>query len=238
MAADIRLSFFLVVMLLAGFPPPSLAAGAADPGSALAAAGWEEHTPGRWNSRADRKIGIRADGLSAEVELSPGTGVSWEKKGTWDPAKGAVLSLELSSSGTNAGSKDYRRFDARFPVSVTVVFGKDRQDLPWKTRFVSFFRDILHGFSPKGIRLTYAFGNRAPVGSMYRLADEETVFILAGEEEKGKRVRSERNMKADFQAAYGRPPAGPVTAFVVRAERPSREKGPLSAGVAITLPGP
>jgi hypothetical protein len=237
MGADLRLSFFLAVLLLTGFPHPSLAAGAADPGADPAAAGWEEGTPGRWNSRADRKIAIRADGLSAEIALSPGTGVSWEKKGTWDPAKGAVLSVELSSSGTNARSSDYRRFDARFPVSVTAVFGKDRQDFPWKTRIAGFFREVLHGFSPKGIRLTYAFGNRAPVGSMYRLADDETIFILAGDEEKGKKVLSERNLKEDFLAAYGRPPAGPVTRFVVRAERPSREKGPLSAGVAITLPG-
>jgi len=148
------------------------------------------------------------------------------------------LSLELSSGGTNARSKDYRRFDARFPVSVTAVFGKDRQDLPLKTRIAGFCREILHGFTPEAIRLTCAFGNRAPVGSMYRLADEETVFILAGEEEKGKKVRSDRNLKEDFLAAYGRPPTGPVTGFVVRAERPSREKGPLSASVNVTLPGP
>ena len=238
MATDLRLSFFLVVMLLAGFPVPSVAAGASDQGSALAAAGWEEYTPGRWISRADRKVEIRADGFSAEVALSPGTGVAWEKKGIWDPEKGAVLSLELSSSGTNARSDDYRRFDARFPVSVTAIFGKDRQDLPWKTRVAGFFRKIRHGFAPGGIRLTYAFGNRAPVGSMYRLADEETVFILAGDEEKGKKVRSDRNLKEDFLAAYGRPPAGPVTGFVVRTDRPSGERGPLSAGVAIALPGP
>lgn len=234
----VRQSLVLAVLLLAGFPPTSFAAGAADQGSALAASGWEEHTPGRWNSRADRKTGIRADGLSAEVALSPGTGVSWEKKGNWDPAKGGVLSLELSSSGTNGRSKDYRRFDARFPASVTAVFGKDRQDLPWKTRIAGFFREVLHGFAPGGIRLTYAFGNRAPVGSMYRLAEEETVFILAGDEEKGKKVRSDRNLKDDFLAAYGRPPKGPVTAFVVRAERPRGERGPLSASVNVTLPGP
>jgi hypothetical protein len=234
----VRLSLFLTVMLLAGLPVPSVAAGDPDRESALTAAGWEEYTPGWWISRADRKVEIRADGFSAEIALSPGTGVAWEKKGIRDLAKGAVLSLELSSSGTNARSNDYRRFDARFPVSVTAVFGKDRQDLPWKTRIADFFRKIRHGFAPKGIRLTYAFGNRAPVGSMYRLADEETVFILAGEEEKGKKVRSERNLKEDFLAAYGRPPAGPVTGLVVRAERPYREKGPLSAAVAIALPGP
>jgi hypothetical protein len=232
------LSFFLVVMLLAGFPAPSATAGAADPGAGLAAAGWSEHTPGRWSSRADRKVEIRADGFSAEVALSPGTGVAWEKKGVRDLAKGAGLSLELSSSGTNARSDDYRRFDARFPVSVTAVFGKDRQDLPWKTRVAGFFREILHGFTPGGICLTYAFGNRAPVGSMYRLADEETVFILAGEEEKGKKVRSDRNLREDFLAAYGRPPAGPVTGFVVRADRPSGDRGTLSATVTIALPGP
>ncbi len=205
MAADLRLALVLAVLLLTGFQHPSLAAGAADPGTDLAAAGWEEDTPGRWNSRADRKIGILANGLTAEVTLSPGTGISWRKKGSWDPAGKAALSVELTSGGTNERSNDYREFDARFPVSVTAVFGKDRQDLPMKTRIVRFFRKILHGFTPGGIRLTYAFGNRAPVGSMYRLADEETVFILAGQEEKGKKVRSERNLKEDFLAAYRSP---------------------------------
>jgi hypothetical protein len=67
---------------------------------------------------------------------------------------------------------------------------------------------------------------------------DKVVFILAGEEEKGKKVRSDRNLREDFLAAYGRPPTGPVTGFVVRADRSSGERGPLSAGVAIALPGP
>jgi hypothetical protein len=238
MRADLRKAYCLAVILLAGLLLPSGAASGAEPVTSLAAAGWEEYTPGRWNSLAERKVGIRDNRLTGEFTLLPRTGVVWEKKGSWDLAKGAAISLELFSSGTNGASGDYWKYEAHFPVAVTVVFGKDRQDLPWKTRVAGFFRKIWHGFPPEGIRLTYAVGNRAPVGSMYRLADEETVFILAGEEEKGKKVQVKRDLKEDFMAAYGRPHAGPVTAFIVRAERPSGERGPLSAGVALSLPGP
>jgi hypothetical protein len=216
---------------------PAVAAGA-DPASVLAAAGWKESTPGRWNRLPERKAVAADNALSGEFVLAPGTGIAWEKKGTWDLPAGPFLSFEFASDGTNPSSEDYREFKARFPVSVTAVYGKDSQGLPWKKRVIDFFRKIRRGFPPGGIRLTYAFGNRVPVGSMYRLGEEETVFILAGEEEKGKKIQAKRNLKEDFQAAYGRDPKGPVTRIVVRAERPSRETGPIRASVRITLPAP
>lgn len=214
------------------------AAPGADPASVLAAAGWEESTPGRWNRLPERKAVAADNALSGEFVLSPGTGLTWEKKGVWDLTAGAVLSFEFTSDGTNPSAEDYREFKARFPVSVTAVFGKDSQDLHWKKRMTDFFRRVWRGFPPGGIRLTYAFGNRVPVGSMYRLGEEETVFILAGEEEKGKRIQAKRNLKEDFLAAYGRDPKGQVTRIVVRAERPSKESGSIRASVRITLPAP
>jgi hypothetical protein len=216
---------------------PAVAPGA-DPASVLSAAGWEESTPGRWNRLPERTAAAADNALSGEFVLPPGSGVAWEKKGAWNPTPGAVLSLEFASDGTNPSSEDYREFKARFPVSVTAVFGKDSMRLPWKKRVIDFFRKIRRGFPPGGIRLTYAFGNRVPVGSMYRLGEEETVFILAGEEEKGKKIQAKRNLKEDFQAAYGRDPKGPVTRIVVRAERPAKESGPVRASVRITLPAP
>jgi hypothetical protein len=236
--ADARrpiLHAFLVLLLLLVLPVPSRGA---DPASALSAAGWEESTPGRWNSLPERTVEARDKELSAGFVLFPGSGVAWEKKGTWDLAAGAVLSFEFISDGTNPSSEDYREFKARFPVSVTAVFGRDSQDLTWKRRLGDFFRRIWSGFPPGGIRLTYAYGNRAPAGSMYRTDEEETVFILAGEEEKGKKIRAKRDLKEDFLAAYGRPPKNPVTRIIVRAERPSKEKGNLKGGVVLTLPGP
>jgi len=236
--ADARRPFlhaFLVSIFLTVLAVPSPGA---DPASGLSAAGWEESTPGRWNRLPERKVETRDKTLSAGFVLSPGSGVEWEKKGTWNLPAGAVLSFEFVSDGTNPSSEDYREFEARFPVSVTAVFGKDSQDLPWKKRLTDFFRRIWNGFPPGGIRLTYAYGNRAPVGSMYRTDEEETVFILAGEEEKGKKIQAKRDLKEDFLAAYGRPPKGPVTRFIVRAERPSKEKGDLKGGIVLTLPGP
>jgi len=234
--ADARrpiLRIFLAVLFLLVLSIPSTGA---DPAGDLSAAGWEESTPGRWNSLPERKAEARDKGLSAGFVLSPGSGVAWEKKGMWDLAAGHVLSFEFTCDGTNPSSEDYREFRARFPVSVTAVFGKDSQDLSWKKRLGDFFLRIWSGFPPGGIRLTYAYGNRAPVGSMYRPDEEETVFILAGEEEKGKKIQAKRDLKEDFLAAYGRPPKGPVTRFIVRAERPSKEKGNLKGGVVLTLP--
>jgi hypothetical protein len=225
----------LALLLLTLFPA---AAPGADPAGTPSAAGWEESTPGRWTRLPERKAQARDKELSGEFVLSPGTGLAWSKEGTWDLAAGASLSFEFTSEGTNPSSEDYREFKARFPVSVTAVFGKESQRLPWKKRIVDFFRKLRSGFPPGGIRLTYAFGNRVPVGSMYRLGEEETVFILAGEEEKGKKIQAKRDLLNDFRAAYGREPKGPVTRIVVRAERPSKERGSIRASVRLNLPAP
>ena len=230
-----RSALLLWLPLLAFFA--SGAHGAESP-AGLAAAGWEESTPGRWNRLAERKVEAAGNRLSAEFLLSPGSGVSWEKKVSWDNAARGLLSLEFLCDGANPSSRDYKEFDARFPVSVTVVFGKDSQELGWRRRFLDFFRKIRHGFPPGGIRLVYAWGNRVPVNSMYRTADEETVFILAGEEERGKTVQSKRDVRKDFMAAYGRFPKGPATRVIVSAGRPSKEKGNLKGRVTVVLPGP
>jgi len=199
-------------------------------------AGWEEGTPGRWNSLPERKVAAGDDFFRAEVALSPGTGVLWEKRMKRDLLPEDFLSIEMVSKGTNRTSQDYRRYKAHFPLSVTVVFGEDSLDLPWKNRVTDFFRGIWHGFSPGGILLTFAYGNEAPLNSMYRLKEEETVFILGGEEERGKRIKGSRKIKEDFRAAYGREPRGPVTRILVSAVRPSGEEGLI--GVEISLSSP
>ena len=199
-------------------------------------AGWEEGTPGRWNSLPQRKAQADKDFFRAEVALAPGTGVLWEKKTNRNLRPGDTLSIEMVSTGTNRTSRDYRRYDAHFPISVNVVFGQDFESLTWKKRVADFFRAVWNGFSPGGIRLTFAYGSVAPVGSMYRLGEEETVFILAGEEEQGKRIDIVRDLREDFRAAYGREPKGPVTRILVSAERPSRESGPIQAEIRITSP--
>lgn len=199
-------------------------------------AGWEESTPGRWNSLPERRVKAEGDSFQADVVLAPGTGVLWEKKVNKTPSPGDDLVIEMVSSGTNGTSRDYERYKAHFPVSVTVVFGKESMDLPWKTRAGDFFRGIWYGFSPGGIRLTFAFGSSAPVGSMYRLSEEETVFLLGGKGERGKRIRVSRDLKEDFRAAYGRDPRGPVTRILVSAQRPSREDGPIDITLRITSP--
>lgn len=197
-------------------------------------AGWEESTPGRWNSLPERKTEAKGDVFRAEIDLRPGTGVLWEKRMNRPLRPEDRLTIEMVSTGTNRTSRDYDRYKARFPLRVTVVFGDEVVDLPWKKKFGEFFRELWHGFSPGGIRLTFAYGNGLPVGSMYRLGGAETVFILAGEEENGKRVRTVRNVREDFRAAYGRDPRGAVSRILVSAERPSREDGAIHAEVGLT----
>jgi len=214
---------------------PGFLLGAGGPEEARKA-GWEEGTPGRWNSLPERKVLADGDVFGAEVVLAPGTGVIWGKSSRKTLQPGDTLDLEFLCAGTNRTSRDYQRFGEHFPLSVTAVFGEDSVSLPWKKRVADFFRAVWHGFSPKGIRLTYAYGNVVPVGSMYRLGEEETVFILAGEEERGKKVALVRNLREDFRAAYGRDPKGPVTRILVSAERPSRETGAINAQIRLMSP--
>jgi hypothetical protein len=228
----VRLAFIASLLLAALAILPA----GADSAGGLSDAGWEEYAPGRWTSLPERKAEARDRTLSAGFALPPGSGVAWEKRGAWDPAAGAVLTFEFQFDGTNTSSDDYREFKASFPVSVTAVFGDESQDLTVRRRLGLFFRRIWGGFPPGGIRLTYACGNRAPVGSMYRTDEEETVFILAGEDDKGKTIKANRNLKEDFLAAYGRQPKGRVTRIIVQAERPSKEKGDLKGSVVLTLP--
>jgi hypothetical protein len=199
-------------------------------------AGWEESTPGRWNSLPERNVDAGEGFFRAEVALDPGTGVLWEKRIKRDLMPEDFLSIEMVSRGINRTSRDYRRDEARFPLSVTIVFGEDSMGLPWKKRTGDFFRGIWRGFTPGGIRLTFAYGNETPVNSMYRLEEEETVFILGGDEERGKRIKRSRKIKEDFEAAYGRPPRGPVTRILVSAIRPSGEDGQIEVEIFLSSP--
>lgn len=193
---------------------------------------WEESTPGRWESLPERHVGATDNGISVEVTMSPGTGVSYRRIGRREPAPAA---LRFSADNVNARGNDYLPGEAIFPVSVTFVFGDDSLKLGAKRRVGLFLKQLWNGFTPSGIRLTYAWGNGLPVGSMYRLWEEETVFVVAGPEEAGKTISSTRRLGDDFRAAYGRPPNGPVTEVRVNARRPSREKGPVRGSITVRL---
>ena len=196
---------------------------------------WEESTPGRWESLPERHVGATDNGISVEVTMPPGTGVSYRRVGRWATGSAA---LRFGVDNVNTGRNDYLPGEAVFPASVTFVFGNDSLKLGARARVGLFFEQFWNGFTPSGIRLTYAWGNGVPVGSMYRLWEEETVFVVAGPEEAGKTISSTRRLADDFNAAYGRPPKGPVTEVRVSARRPSREKGPLRASITVRFPAP
>ena len=194
---------------------------------------WDESTPGRRESLPERRAGATDNGISVEVTMPPGTGVSYRSVGRWAPGSAA---LRFAVDNVNAGRNDYLPGEAIFPASVTFVFGNDSLALGTRRRIELFFKQLWIGFTPSGIRLTYAWGNGIPVGSMYRLWEEETVFVVAGPEEAGKTVSPTRRLGDDFHAAYGRSPRGPVTEVRVSARRPSGEKGPVRASITVRFP--
>jgi hypothetical protein len=196
---------------------------------------WDESTAGRWESLPERHVGATDNGISLEVTMSPGTGVSYRRVGRREPAPAA---LRFFADNVNIRGNDYLPGEAIFPASVTFVFGEDSSKLGAKARVRLFFKQLWNGFTPSGIRLTYAWGNGLPAGSMYRLWEEETVFVVAGAEEAGKTISSTRRLADDFNSAYGRPPKGPVTEVRVSARRPSREKGPVRASITVRFPAP
>ncbi|HEY6096458.1 MAG TPA: DUF3047 domain-containing protein [Candidatus Deferrimicrobium sp.] len=196
---------------------------------------WDESTAGRWESLPERHVGATDNGISVEATLPPGTGVSYRRVGQWAAGPAA---LRFGVDNVNSGKNDYLPKEAVFPASVTFVFGKDSLKLGVRRRVELFFRQVWEGFTPSGVRLTYAWGNGLPVGSMYRLRDEETVFVVAGPEEAGKTISSTRRLGDDFHAAYGRPPKGPVTEVRVGARRASREKGTVRASITVRFPAP
>jgi Protein of unknown function (DUF3047) len=194
---------------------------------------WDESAAGRWESLPERHVGATDNGISVEVTMPPGTGVSYRRIGRWEPAPAAI---RFAVDNVNVRGNDYLPYKAIFPASVTFVFGNDSLKLGAKQRIGLFFKQLWNGFTTSGIRLTYAWGNGLPVGSMYRLWEEETVFVVAGPEEAGKTISSTRRLGDDFRAAYGRPPNGPVTEVRVGARRPSREKGPVRASITVRFP--
>ena len=196
---------------------------------------WDESTAGRGESLPERHVGATDNGISVEVTMAPGRGVSYRRAGRWAAGPAA---LRFGVDNVNSGKNDYLPGEAIFPASVTFVFGSDSLMLGTKQRVVLFFKQLWRGFSPSGIRLTYAWGNGIPVGSMYRLWEEETVFVVAGPEEAGKTISLTRRIDDDFRAAYGRSPRGPVTEVRVSARRPSGEKGAVRASITVRFPAP
>lgn len=194
---------------------------------------WEESTPGRWESLPDRQVKGTDNAISVEVTMPPGSGVLYRRIGRRDADP---VALSLSVDNVNMRGNDYLPTESFFPVSVTFVFGNDSLKLGMRHRIGLFFKQLWNGFTPSGIRLTYAWGNGLPVGSMYRLWEEETVFVVAGPEEIGKTISSTRRLGDDFRAAYGRPPKGKVTEVRVIARRPSREKGAVRGTITVRFP--
>ncbi|MBP2673234.1 MAG: hypothetical protein H6Q84_74 [Deltaproteobacteria bacterium] len=195
--------------------------------------GWKRSSAGFWTGFPEVRSGFSDNGIALELSLRPGTGVTYSRDGSW-ASDNAVL--QMSTDVIFEGKNEYRTGEARFPASATFVFGKDALSLGTKERITLFFRHLWDGFRPSGIRLTYAWGTRLPVGSMYRLWEEETVFILGGAEEAGKKIVTARQLSRDFQAAYGRPPKGPVTKVLIEARMPPEAKTPVQTSITVRFP--
>jgi hypothetical protein len=202
---------------------------------ALAATGeWRESGTGFGGSRPEQKASFSDNGISLQMRLAPDTGLSYAREGAWPSSSAAAI--RMSSDNVNTTGNDYVSSKAYFPVSVTFAFGEDSLSLGFWKRAGLFFRRIWSDAPPSGMCLTYAWGNQAPTGSMYRLWEEETVFVLAGGDDAGKEISAVRRLSDDFLAAYGRVPKGQVTDVRVRAFRPSGETGAISARLSLSFP--
>ena len=228
MREPVRYALTAFLALAASFFSPALLHSADDP-----AYGWQRSGGGFWGSGPEVHAGFSEKGIAVELTLPPGTGVTYARDGSW-AADNAIV--QMSTDPAPRGVNEYLPGEAMFPASATFVYGKDALSIGAFQRFKLFFRHLWNGFRPSGIRLTYAWGTRLPVGSMYRLWEEETVFILAGPEEAGKKISAARNLVNDFHAAYGRPPKGPVTRVIVDARRASGEKGPAQTSITVRFP--
>lgn len=202
--------------------------------SIAAGEGWSEPSIVWGEIRPEWKAVFTDNGVTVDFLIPPGAGVAYERSGKWPSS--AAASIRVFADNVNATGNGYVPSDAFFPVSVTFAFGEDSLDLGWKERVKLFFRYLWSGSPPSGIRLTYAWGNRVPQGSMYRLWDEETVFVLAGGEEAGKEIAAVRRLADDFRAAYARDPKGPVTKVLVRSRRPAAETGSMKARMSLGFP--
>lgn len=219
-----------VFVALATFALAAIAAAV----SIAAGDGWSEPSIVWGETRPEWKAVFTDNGVAVDFFIPPGAGVAYERSGNWPSS--ATASIRMYADNVNATGNGYVPSEAFFPVSVTFAFGEDSLILGWKERVSLFFRHLWNGFPPSGIRLTYAWGNRVPQGSMYRLWDEETVFVLAGGEEAGKEIAMVRRLADDFRAAYARDPKGPVTKVLVRSRRSSVEKGAMKASVSLGFP--
>ena len=194
------------------------------------------HGGQRWESLPERHVGATDNGISVEATIFSRHGRIRTGKST----AGRRRPPRFASASTTSmpGRTTTCRARRSFPPPSPSSSGTIRWTLGARARVVLFFKQLWNGFTPSGIGLTYAWGNGLPVGSMYRLREEETVFVVAGPEEAGKTISSTRRLADDFKAAYGRPPKGPVTEVRVSARRPSREKGPVRASITVRFPAP
>ena len=164
-----------VFLALAAFALAAVAAAV----STAAGDGWSETSVVSGQSPPERKAVYADNGISAEFSMPPGAGVAYERSGKWPSSSSA--SIRMYTDNVNVTGNGYVPSEAFFPVSVTFAFGEDSLTLGWKERVSLFFQYLWRGFPPSGIRLTYAWGNRVPQGSMYRLRDEEIAVVATDE---------------------------------------------------------
>lgn len=195
--------------------------------------GWRRSGLGFWGDQPKVQEGISPNGIAVELVMPPGADISYTRRGSWSQDNAAIrMSTDLVAPTGN----EYLPGEAKFPVSVTFVYGKDGIPMGFWGRFRLFFKGLFSSSRPSGIRLTYAWGTVVPVGSMYRLWEEETVFILAGPEEAGKEISTARLLSEDFKVAYGRLPKGPVTEVLIETRRPPKTKTPANTSIRVQYP--
>jgi hypothetical protein len=215
-------SLLLAALLLAGCaaPGPEPAAPTAQPDGPAAApdpvaGGWhsvllpgKEATSYRWTSH---------DGRLALAASSAGSASLWRRKVALDAERVGSVRFAWWVDGVIAGASvaDATAEDA--PARVIFAFGGDESKLPQRTRMQFDLAEALTGERPPYATLMYVYESNAPPGSVIvnPRSDRVRKIVLDSGVDQLRRWRDhQRDLRADFRAAFGEDP-GPLVAVAL-----------------------
>jgi hypothetical protein len=215
-------SLLLAALLLAACaaPGPEPAAPTAQPAGLAAApdqvgGGWhpvllpgKEATSYRWTSH---------DGRLALAASSAGSASLWRRKVALDAERVGSVRFAWWVDGVIAGASvaDVTAEDA--PARVIFAFGGDESKLPQRTRMQFDLAEALTGERPPYATLMYVYESSAPPGSVIvnPRSDRVRKIVLDSGVDQLRRWRDhQRDLRADFRAAFGEDP-GPLVAVAL-----------------------
>jgi len=136
-----------------------------------------------------------ASGLIRDIRIDPRAYpvITWRWK---------VANLIEHADVTRKDGDDY-------PARIYVIFRDDNEELGFWEKTKSFFFRLAHGVDPPTGALNYVWDTRAPVGTSLPnayTARVHMIVVASGAANLNRWMTIERDMVADFRAAFGRDP--------------------------------